>query len=57
MKLQEGTKQCDPIAMAMYGVATPPLIDMLEDQNLTQNRYAEDGIVAGSLESLRIVLD
>ena len=41
----------------MYGVATPHLIDMLEDQNMTHNWYADDGNVAGSLESLRTVLD
>ena len=35
IKSQEGTTQGDPIALAMYGVATIPLIDMLEDQNLT----------------------
>ena len=34
IKSQEGTTQGDPIAMAIYGVATLPLIDMLEDQNL-----------------------
>ena len=43
--------------MAMYGVAILPLIDMLEDQNLTHKWYADDGNVAGSLESLRLVLD
>ena len=43
--------------MTMYGVATLPLIDMLEDQNLTLKWYADDGNVAGSLQSLRIVLD
>ena len=35
IKSQEGTTQGDPTAMAMYGVATLPLINMLEDQNLT----------------------
>ena len=30
---------------------------MLEDQNLTHKWYADDGNVAGSLESLRFVLD
>ena len=43
--------------MAMYGVTTLPLIDMLEDQNLTHKWYTDDSNVAGSLESLRIVLD
>ena len=41
----------------MYEVATLPLIDMLEDQFLTHKWYVNDGNVAGSLESLRIVLD
>ena len=41
----------------MYEIATLPLINMLEDQNLTHKRYAADGNVAGSLESLRMVLD
>ena len=53
----EGTTQGDPIAMAINGVATFLLIDMLEDQNLTHKGYADDGNVAGSLESPRIVLD
>ena len=43
--------------MAMYGVATHPLMYMLEDQNLTHKWYADDGNVAGSLKSLRIALD
>ena len=54
--MQEGTIQGDPIDMAMYGVATLPLIDTLEDQTLTQKWYADDGNMAGSLESRRIVL-
>ena len=45
----ERTIQGDPIAIAMYGVATLPLINMLEDQNLTHKWYADDGNVAGSL--------
>ena len=43
--------------MAMCEVATLPLIDMLEDQNLTHKWYADDGNLADSLESLQIVLD
>ena len=57
MMSQEGTTQSDPIAMSMYGVATLPLIDMLEDQILTYKWYADDSNVTGSLESLRKVLD
>ena len=41
----------------MYGVATLPPIDMLEDRNLTHKWYADDGNVEGSLESQRSVLD
>ena len=43
--------------MAMYGVATLPLMYMFYDQNITHKWYADDSNVAGSLESLRIVLD
>ena len=35
IKSQEGTTQGDPIPMEMYGIATSPLIDKLEDQKLT----------------------
>ena len=35
----------------MYEVATLPLIVMLKDQNLTHNWYADDGNVAGRLDS------
>ena len=43
--------------MAVYGVATLPLIGMLEDQNLSHKGHADHGRVAGSLESLRFALD
>ena len=43
--------------MALYRVAVLPLIDMLEDQNMTHKWYADDGNVTGSIESVRIVLD
>ena len=41
----------------MYGVATLPLIDMLDDQNLTHKWYPDDGNVAGNPGSLQFVLD
>ena len=41
----------------MYGVAEFPIIDMLENQNLTHKWYADNGNVAGIFESLRIVLE
>ena len=42
--------------MTMYGVAIIPLIAMFENQNLTKKWYADNGNVAGSLETLRIKL-
>ena len=57
IKSQEGTIQGDPIAMLLYGVATLPLIDIIEDHDFTHKLYADEGNVAGSLELLRIVLD
>ena len=57
IKSQEATTLGDPLAMTMYGVAVLPPIDMVEDQNLTNNWYADEGNVAGSLERQRIVLD
>ena len=54
---QEGTIQCNPIAMLLYGVATLPLIDVLEDHDFTHIWCADEGNVAGSLELLRVVLD
>ena len=41
----------------MYGLASLLLIDMLEDRNLTHKRYANDCNVAGSLDSLQILLE
>ena len=38
--------------MTMYGLATLPLIKLLNDNNLTQKWYA-----VGNLKSLRIALD
>ena len=43
--------------MAMYRVATVPLVDLLEDQILTHKWHADDGNVASRIESLRIVVD
>ena len=43
--------------MATYAMATLPLIDTLEKQNLTNKWHADNGNVAGSLESLRFLLD
>ena len=42
----------DPLAMAMYGVALLPLINLVKDDMVTQKWYADDGNAVGSLESL-----
>ena len=55
LKSQEGTTQGDPLAMAMYGIAILPLIDLCSDLKITQKWYADDGNVAGSLEDLKTV--
>ena len=49
---QEGTTQGDPVAMAMYGVALLPLINLVKDDMVTQKWYADDGNAVGTLESL-----
>ena len=48
---QEGTTQGDPLAMAMYGLATIPLIRRL-DGFCRQVWYADDSATFGSLEHL-----
>ena len=49
---QEGTTQGDPLAMAMYGLATIPLIRRLNGL-CKQVWYADDSTAFGSLEQLR----
>ena len=49
---QEGTTQGDPLAMSMYGIALLPLMDLV-NEGVFQKWYADDGNVAGSIESLR----
>ena len=49
---QEGTTQGDPLAMAMYGLATIPLIRRL-DGLCKQVWYADDSMAAGKLAQLR----
>ena len=48
---QEGTTHGDPLAMAMYALATVPLID--KTNGLLQVWYADDAAGAGKLASLR----
>ena len=42
IKSQEGTTQGDPLAMLLYGVATLPLIDKLEDHDFPHKWYADE---------------
>ena len=49
---QEGTTQGDPLAMAMYGLATIPLIRRLND-HCKQVWYADDSAAFGSIEHLQ----
>ena len=54
---QEGTIQCDPLAMAMYGINILPLISRLHNNSLTQKWYADDGSAVGKLKDIRALLD
>ena len=49
---REGTTQGDPLAMAMYAIATVPLIDRLQQQ-VTQVWFADDATAGGRLLDLR----
>ncbi len=46
---QEGSTQGDPLAMAMYAVATTPLIQRLSDDDIKQIWFADDASAAGRL--------
>ena len=50
---QEGTTQGDPLAMAMYAVATVPLIEKLQNTNTKQVWYADDATAGGTLLHLK----
>ena len=51
----EGTKQGDPLAMAIFGIGIIPLIELMQKPNVTQKRYADDESAAGDLKSLRAI--
>ena len=50
---QEGTTQDDPLAMAMYALATVPLMDKVKTNGLRQVWYADDAAGGRKLASLR----
>ena len=50
---QEGTTQGDPLAMAIYAVATVPLIEKLQNTNTKQVWYADDATAGGTLLHLK----
>ena len=51
----EGTTQGDPLAMAMYAIATTPLINQLKSRcpNVNQTWYADDATAASTCTELR----
>ena len=51
---KEGTTQADPLAMAMYAIATMPLIKQLKvSTEVEQVWYADDSAAGGKVEKLR----
>ena len=49
----EGTTQCDPFAMSMYGIAIIPLIEPFDDCFAAQKWYADNGNTFGSHDNLK----
>ena len=50
---QEGTTQGDLLAMAMYAIATVPLIERISNDDVKQSWYADDAAAGGILSGLR----
>ena len=51
---EEGTTQCDPLAMPFYALATVPLINRLDvAEDMKQVWYVDDASAFGSLASIR----
>ena len=50
---QEGTTQGDPLAMAMYAIATIPMIQKIANDVVHQIWYADDAAVGGKLGCIR----
>ena len=53
IKSQEGTTQGDPLAMAMYAIATIPLLKKAQTPFAKQVWFADDATSGGKLQSLR----
>ena len=49
---QEGTTQGDPFAMTMYIIAFLQLVKLLENTDIVQKWYADDGNALGKLKDL-----
>ena len=52
-----GTTQGDPLAMAMYEIALLPLVKLLENTDVVQKWYADDGNAVGKLKDLHRLHD
>ena len=53
LQSREGTTQGDPLAMAMFALATIPLISILLEERCKQNWFADDASSGGTLLNLR----
>ena len=54
---REDLFQCDPLAMTMYSLFVPPLVERFEEEPFMQRRNANDESMAGKSETLRRTLD
>ena len=55
--LQEGTRQGDPLVMAMYALGVTPLIQAVSTPDAKQLWFADDATTGGCLLQLRIGWD
>ena len=53
----EGTTQGDPLAMAMFALATRPLINAIMTNNTIQAWFADDAAAGGKLRAIRLWWD
>ena len=54
---QEGTTQCDPLAMYMYALGIMPLIRLADEAGAVQSWFADDSSAAARLRRLRLWWD